>query len=171
MIKYYKIHLLPTNEQKELMYKSFNAARFAYNWALKEQMTAIKIKGYPKHKFQLRKDFDMLKNLEAPFVLELSSKVTSQAVLDLCDDIEKNISNNKPLPRFKSVHLAKKSFFHRGDKLYFTKDQVKLEKIGWVSLGEHNRIPIISEYINPRITHEGNHFYLTVGCKLPDKKP
>ena len=34
MIKGFKIRLLPTKEQEELMIKSIGCSRFAYNWAL-----------------------------------------------------------------------------------------------------------------------------------------
>ena len=34
MIKCYKVRLLPTKEQEELMFTSVGCSRFAYNWAL-----------------------------------------------------------------------------------------------------------------------------------------
>ena len=34
MIKGYKVRLMPTKEQEELMLKSIGCSRFAWNWAL-----------------------------------------------------------------------------------------------------------------------------------------
>ena len=37
MIKSFKVQIFPNKKQQELMFKSFNCARFAYNWALERQ--------------------------------------------------------------------------------------------------------------------------------------
>jgi putative transposase len=45
-------------------------------------------------------------------------------------------------------------------------EKVRLEKIGWVSLSEKDRIPEDSKYTNPRVTFDGVHWYVAVGIEV-----
>jgi len=58
-------------------------------------------------------------------------------------------------------------------KIEFTENKVKLEKIAnslkknrcvlnWIKLAEKNRVPIGIKYYNPRVSFDGDRFYLTV---------
>ena len=63
MIKGYKVRLMPTKEQEELMIKSIGCSRFAYNWGIsKVQEYRSNNKKYSMN--EIRKEFTQLKKQE-----------------------------------------------------------------------------------------------------------
>ena len=67
----------------------------------------------------------------------------------------------------------------KSDQIKFTNTHVKVEgfttskkknkqKLNWIRLAEHNRIPIDVKYTNPRIKYDGVNWYLTVGVEYED---
>ena len=64
-------------------------------------------------------------------------------------------------------------------KIRFTNTHIKVEgfttskkknkqKLNWIRLAEHNKIPTDCQYINPRIKYDGLNWYLTVGIEYED---
>ena len=64
-------------------------------------------------------------------------------------------------------------------KIKITETHVKLEKLSdsrklnrqklnWVRLAEHGRIPVSATYSNPRVTFDGLHWWLSVGVECPE---
>lgn len=64
-------------------------------------------------------------------------------------------------------------------KIKFTNTHVKVEgfasskkknkqRLNWIRLAEHGRIPIDCKYINPRIKYDGLNWYLTIGIEYED---
>ncbi len=45
----------------------------------------------------------------------------------------------------------------------------RLEKIGWITLSEKNRIPEDSKYTNPRVKFDGVHWYVSVGVEVAEE--
>ena len=85
MEKGFKIQIFPNKEQKELMFKSFSCARFAYNWALARQEENYKNGGKFISDNVLRKEFTQLKKKEEfKWLNEINNNVTKQAIKDLC---------------------------------------------------------------------------------------
>ena len=71
------------------------------------------------------------------------------------------------------------SFYQDNVKIQFSDTHVKLEgfttskrknkqKINWIRLAEHNRIPTDCKYTNPRIKYDGLNWWLTVGVEYED---
>ena len=67
----------------------------------------------------------------------------------------------------------------RSVKIHFSDTHVKVEgfttskkknkqKLNWIRLAEHNRIPTDCKYTNPRIKYDGLNWYLTVGIEYED---
>ena len=63
MIKGFKIRLLPTKEQEELMIKSIGCSRFTYNWALNKCNENYK-NNIKYNMSAIRKEFTQLKKQE-----------------------------------------------------------------------------------------------------------
>ena len=63
MIKGFKVRLLPTKEQEELMWKTINCSRFAYNWALNRCNELYK-NGVKYSMGNISKEFTQLKKQE-----------------------------------------------------------------------------------------------------------
>lgn len=82
-------------------------------------------------------------------------------------------------PKFKSKKRTRPSFYQGNDKIKFTNTHVKFEgfasskkknkqKLNWVRLAEHGRIPIDCKYCNPRITFDGINWWVSVGIDCED---
>ena len=197
MIMAKKVRLIPTEEQEEQLWKSAGTARFVYNWTLDKQIQGMKSTG----KLNKIKDNDLRKELtqlkqseEYSWLYDVSNNAAKQAVKDVCLALDrfhseskkrgykyraKAIKSGKELdftdfedfPRFKSKKKAKTSFYHDTEKLKVYNDCVHLEKVGKVTLAEHDRIATGQKYTNPRITHDGKYWYISVGVEIEIEKP
>ena len=79
-------------------------------------------------------------------------------------------------PKFKKKFKSEPKFYMDTDKIEFTGTHVRLEKIAeskrpnrakanWVKLAEKERVPVEVKYINPRVSYDGIHWWLSVGVE------
>ena len=77
-------------------------------------------------------------------------------------------------PKFRSKKREDFRFYQDNVKIQFTKTHVKLEQIAasrrknrqkanWIRLAEKGRIPVNAKYINPRISFDGENWWLGIG--------
>ena len=191
-----KVRLLPTKEQEQQLIKSAGTARYIYNWALDKQIEHMNLAGkLTKIKdTELRKELTKLKQTEEySWLYNISNNVAKQAVKDVCAGLDRfyreskkhgyryresaiksgkvlQISDYEDFPRFKSRRRSKVSFYHDTEKLKIQREEAHLEKIGNVALAEKDRIPMKTKYTNPRITHDGKYWYLSVGVEQEEKE-
>ena len=166
MITSIKIRLEPNNKQNTKLWQSAGTARFVYNWTLARQEENYKNGGKFISDNDLRKELTMLKKTEEfTWLNNISNNVAKQAVKDACEAYKKFFKKLSEKPKFKSRRKSKPSFYHDTDKIKFTETHVQLEKLGKVKLSEYNRLPLNDKYSNPRITHNGVHWYVSVGIE------
>ena len=180
MIKTIRVMLIPNNKQKTKLFQYTNTARFAYNWALGREKENYKNGGKFLSDGDLRKEFTQLKKTEEYFWLnEVSNNVTKQAIKDACNAYKRFFKGYSKFPKFKSRKFSATSFYQDNVKIQFSDTHVKLEgfttskrknkqKINWIRLAEHNRIPTDCKYTNPRIKYDGLNWWLTVGVEYED---
>ena len=192
MIMAKKVRLKPTKEQEKQLWKTAGTARFVYNWALDKQIQHMKTTGKLNkiNDGELRKEISRLKQTdEYRWLNEVSNNAAKQAVKDVCLALDRFHSERKKhgykyrqsamksgkklsftdfedFPRFKSKKRSKVSFYHDTDKLKVYSHEVKLEKTGKVKLAEEDRITTNTKYTNPRITHDGKYWYISVGIEV-----
>ena len=81
-------------------------------------------------------------------------------------------------PKFRSKKNGDFRFYQDNIKIQFTDTHVKLENIAgskrknrqrlnWIKLAERGRIPTKAKYTNPRVTFDGENWWLSVGIKTP----
>ena len=172
--------LIPNNKQKTKLFQYASTARFAYNWALGREKENYKNGGKFLSDGDLRKEFTQLKKTnEYSWLNEISNNVTKQAIKDACNSYKRFFKGYSKLPKFKSRKFSTPSFYQDNVKIRFTNTHVKVEgfttskkknkqKLNWIRLAEHNRIPTDCQYINPRIKYDGLNWYLTVGIEYED---
>ena len=180
MIKTIRVMLIPNNKQKTKLCQYANTARFAYNWALSREKENYKNGGKFISDGNLRKEFTQLKKTdEYSWLNEISNNVTKQAIKDACNAYKRFFKGYSKFPKFKSRKLSIPSFYQDNVKIQFSDTHVKVEgfttskkknkqKLNWIRLAEHNRIPVDCKYINPRIKYDGLNWYLTVGIEYED---
>ena len=174
----YKVRLEPNNKQVGKFRQFAGAARFAYNWALEQQDKNHKEGGKFLSDCDLRKQFTLHKQTNT-WLYNISNDVTAQAIIDACLAYQRFFKKQAKFPKFKSRKRSKPSFYQGCFKIKATDTHIKLEKISnslrknrqianWVKLSETNRIPFVKSYLNPRITFDGLHWYVSVGVEQPD---
>lgn len=176
--------LKPNNKQKTKLFECAGVARFAYNWTLNKQQENYKNGGKFILNGELRKEFTKLKETEEyKWLNDYSNNITKQAIKDACNAYIRFFKGESKYPKFKSKKKSKPSFYVDTSKIQFTGDHVKLEKLttskkknkqklNWVRLCEHNRIPCEKgvKYINPRVTYDGLNWWVSVGIEYPETK-
>ena len=170
--------LIPNNKQNTKMFQYAGTARFVYNWALATETENYNTNKSFINNYELRKCFTKLKQQEEYLWLnDISNNVTKQAIKDACNAYVNFFNKKANLPKFKSKKKSTPSFYQDTDKIKFTETHVKLEgfasskrknrqKLNWVRLAEHGRIPIDVKYYNPRITYDGINWWLSVGIEV-----
>ena len=179
MVKTIRVMLIPNNKQKTKLFQYANTARFAYNWALGKEQKNYKNGGKFISDGDLRKEFTQLKKTNDYFWLNnVSNNVTKQAIKDACEAYRNFFKGYTKFPRFKSKKHSVPKFYQDNLKIKFTDTHIKVEgfanskkknrqKLNWIRLAEHGRIPTDCKYYNPRIKYDGLNWWITVGvdCK------
>lgn len=172
--------LIPNNKQKTKLFRYANTARFAYNWALGRVKENYKNGGKFISDGDLRKEFTQLKKTEEySWLNEVSNNVTKQAIKDACNAYRRFFEKYSKFPKFKSRKFSTPSFYQDNVKIQFSDTHVKVEgfatskkknkqKINWIRLAEHNRMPTDCKYTNPRIKYDGLNWWITVGAEYED---
>jgi len=182
VIKGIKVMLIPNNKQNTKMFQSSGTARFIYNWTLARQQENFKLSNKFVSNNDLRKELTQLKKTdEFKWLNNVSNNVTKQAVKDACIAYERFFKKQAKFPKFKTRKKSSPKFYQDCCNIKFTETHVKFEgfaeskkqnkqKLNWVRLAEHNRIPFGKDikYINPRISHNGLNWFLSVGIEYVD---
>ena len=182
MVKAIKVMLIPNNVQQTKMFQYAGAARFAYNWALAREKENYEKGGKFISDTELRKEFTRLRNSdEYAWLLKISNNVTKQAIKDACIAYKNFFKGLQKYPRFKSKKKSMPKFYQDNIKIQFSDTHVKFEgfsaskkankqKLNWVRLAEHGRIPTDAKYMNPRISFDGLNWWISVCIEFPDCK-
>lgn len=172
--------LLPNNKQKTKLFLYANTSRYVYNWAIERERSNYKDGNKFISDYELRKEFTQLKKQEGyVWLSNISNDAMKQSIKDACDAYKKFFKGISKYPRFKSRKFSTPSFYQDNVKIRFTETHVKVEgfasslkrnkqKLNWIRLAEHNRIPTNCKYYNPRIKYDGLNWYITVGVNYDD---
>ena len=172
--------LIPNNKQKTKLFQYANTARFAYNWTLGREQENYKNGGKFISDGNLRKEFTQLKKTEEyAWLNNVSNNVTKQAIKDACEAYRGFFKGYAKFPRFKSKKHSVPKFYQDTEKIQFTDTHVKVEgfatskkknkqKLNWIRLAEHGRVPTDCKYRNPRIKYDGVNWWITVGIEYED---
>ena len=180
MVKAIKVMLIPNNVQQTKLFQYAGASRFAYNWALAREKENYEKGGRFIPDTELRKEFTRLRNSdEYAWLLNVSNNVTKQAIKDACSAYKNFFKGLQRYPRFKAKKKSMPKFYQDNIKIQFSNTHVKFEgfsssrkankqKLNWVKLAEHGRIPTDAKYRNPRVSFDGLNWWISVCVEFPD---
>ena len=180
MIETLKVQLNPNNKQLTKLFQYAGCSRFAYNWAIAREQENHKLGNRFLSDCDLRKEFTQLKkHKEYQWLSKIGNNVTKQAIKDACNSYERFFKGKSKHPKFKSKKNSKQSFYQDNVKIQFTDTHMRVEgfstsrkknkqKLNWIKLCEKGRIPTNCRYMNPRITYDGLHWYISVSIKVDD---
>jgi putative transposase len=180
MIETLKVQLNPNNKQLTKLFQYAGCSRFAYNWTISREQENYKQGNKFLHDGELRKEFTKMKKLdEYKWLNNISNNVTKQAIKDACNSYKRFFNGKSKHPKFKSKKNSKQSFYQDGVRIRFTDTHVKVEgftmshrknkqKLNWIKLCEKGRMPTNCKYMNPRITYDGLHWFVSVSIDVED---
>ena len=180
MVKAIKVMLIPNNVQQTKLFQYAGASRFAYNWALAREKENYEKGGRFIPDTELRKEFTRLRNSdEYAWLLNVSNNVTKQAIKDASSAYKNFFKGLQRYPRFKAKKKSMPKFYQDNIKIQFRDTHVKFEgfsssrkankqKLNWVKLAEHGRIPTDAKYRNPRVSFDGLNWWISVCVEFPD---
>jgi len=182
LIKGIKVMLIPNNKQNTLMFQNAGVKRWAYNWALGREKENYANGGKFISDNDLRKELTQLKQTkEFSWLNSVSNNVPKQAIKDACIAYQRFFKGQAKFPKFKTRKKSPPKFYQDNIKIQFTSTHVKFEgfakskkankqKLNWVRLAEHNRIPFGKDvkYINPRVSFDGLNWFISVGIEYPN---
>ena len=139
MLRAYKYRIYPTEEQKEMLVKTFGCCRYVYNWA-----RTLKEKAY-KEGGENIKEYDMKSRAihelreEAPWLAEVSSKAIEFTIGDLYAAYENFFKGHAKYPNYRSKH-DRQHFHDRGQiHVNFKRGLLTIPKIKDIPCVFHRR--------------------------------
>jgi len=167
MILSHRSTLDPTVKQREQLARACGVARFAYNWALAEWKRQYEA-GEKPTAYKLDALFNSIKRAQFPFVCEVASRASQNAILDLgtaFSNFFRRVKNGeKPgYPRFKKrgVHDA---FLINNQDFRFIGKKVKLPKLGLVKC--HEELRFNGKIMSATISREADRWFISVAVDL-----
>lgn len=158
----YKIRLLPTKEQEELMWKHIHACRFIWNWGLNIQIKAYEENGIKMTCFDTINLLTKLKKQEEFLWLNDVSRASLQNILRDLDKAYFNFFRGKGHPKFKSKKKSKPTYPVRQDGIYFQNQLVQIPKVGKLRYKTNYIVPQKGDKIyNPRISYINKKWILS----------
>lgn len=176
MITYrsFKTELKPNNKQATFFSQCAGAARFVYNWALRDRMTKYE-SGEKSNMFEQKKRFNALKKDEYPWLYDVPYTLQEQAFANL-DAAYKNffrrIKNGETpgFPKFKKRGVAE-AFTLRGN-ITIEEKRIKLPVIGYVTLKESGYLPTKeARILAVTISKKADRWYLSAQCEIEIDDP
>ena len=130
----HKIQLDLTCKQQVYFAKAYGVARFTWNWALSKWEEDYKL-GKKVNAFQLKKEFNRLKQEKFPWVYEVTKYASQQPFIYLQRAFQGFFSKKSKYPRYKKKGMHD-SFYIGGDQVKIEEKNVKIPNLGWVRLRE-----------------------------------
>lgn len=178
MLRAIKIRLWPTPEQETLFWKSAGTARWAYNFYLSEKERVYH--EYLNNGMNGKKDIsgceirkyinNVLKKTTHKWLSEVGSNVMKQGVRDAEEAYRRYFKGLSGKPKIKSRRRSKISFYVNYYSLKRVQGGFHGEKLGFVRTSQP--LPKIrkgQKYSNPRISHDGKYWYLSVGYEAKEE--
>ena len=176
MYRAYKFRIIPNDEQKILLNKSFGCARFVYNYYLD-----LSIKdGYKNANIYIK---DYVNNLKYKysFLTEIDSIIIRQSIFNLDNAYARFFKNSFGKPKFKSkynknsyttsaVYRNYKNKKYCNIELDLNNSKIKLPKLKWIKIKGYRNLKIIDGHIiNATISRETNgKYYVSVLYEVVD---
>jgi putative transposase len=166
----YKVELDPTSAQIALFRRHAGAARWVWNWALARRIQEYKETGKSSNANEQHRQLVALKKAELSWLYEVSKYVPQYTLRDLdvaYQNFFRRVKNGeKPgFPKFKSRKRGIGSFKLAGS-LRVESNRIKLPRIGWVRLKEHDYIPTAGIHIlSATMSESAGRWFVSVQCK------
>ena len=183
-LKTYKFKLCPTNEQQELIDKTFGCCRFVYNYSLAKQrdkddmwhtvQQMVNSGQLPQNNWK-SDFFDKVQSVKAikelkqnhPFLKEVDSISLQESVERLHKAYDRNYKKLGGKPKFKSKHNLVQSYTSKcvNNNISIDNNKIKLPKLGWVKFKVSRQVE--GKIKTATITkHKNGKYYVCLSCEV-----
>lgn len=164
MILHKKIRLLPTEEQKQLLFECCGVARFSYNLAKELSDKYFEDFGKTLNEKEIRKHITKIKKTEKyKWLNNYSCDIPKQAVKDFAKARINSFRKYKNgfHTKFKKRNDLQQGFYNDVVKTKIGKKNVYLSKIG--TIRTTRQFPKNKKIHNPRVIFDGLNWYMSIG--------
>ncbi|MBK8751761.1 MAG: transposase [Candidatus Competibacteraceae bacterium] len=165
----HRIELKPNPLQAALFRQCVGAARFAYNWALAEWQRQFEA-GEKPNEAALRRQFNALKPLEFPWILDLPKSVPQQAIKNVGRAYQRFFQKKSKHPRFKRRGVHDSARLDNGPGTFQCEgSRIRLPKIGWVKLREELRFE--GKPLSATLSREADRWFISIPVEIERPEP
>lgn len=160
----HRIELKPNKLQEALFRQGTGAARFAFNWALAEWQRQYQAGAKP-NAAALRRQFNAIKPVEFPWILDLPKSVPQQAIKNVGTAFQRFFQKKAKSPRFKRRGVHDSARLDNGpDTFAFDGQQIRLPKIGWVRMREALRFD--GKPLSATLIREADRWFIAIPVEI-----
>jgi len=180
----YKTELDLNNEQITACKRHAGCARFAYNWGLKRREEVYRATGKSLWSIELHRELNALKQMEFPWMYEVSKCVGQEALRDLDNGFrhffrrwqlkkEGKYRGKLGFPKFKSKKQGLGSFRLTGH-IHVFEQAVQLPRLGKLRLKEYGYLPTKGvRILSATVSEHAGHWFVSVQVEeeVPEPMP
>ncbi len=174
----YKTEIDPNNVQRTALLRHAGAARFAFNWGLRQKIDAYEAGEKTPTAIDLHRELNTLKKTDFPWLYDVSKCAPQEALRNLDRAYQnffrrcKNGAKKKGFPRFKSRKRRIGSFALTGS-IRVTERAIQLPRLGTMRLKERGYLPAAAKILRATISERAGRWFvsLQVEEERPDPKP
>lgn len=160
----HRIELKPNKLQEAVFRQCTGAARFAFNWALAEWQRQYQA-GEKPNEAALRRQFNAIKPVEFPWILDLPKSVPQQAIKNVGRAYQRFFQKQSKFPRFKKRGVHDSARLDNGPGTFVCEgSRIRLPKIGWVRMRETLRFD--GKPLSATLSREANRWFISIPVEI-----
>lgn len=165
----HRIELKPNALQEAVFRQCVGASRFAYNWALAEWQRQFAI-GEKPNEAALRRQFNAIKPIEFPWILDLPKSVPQQAIKNVGRAYQRFFQKQSKFPRFKKRGIHDSARLDNGPETFVCEgSRIRLPKIGWVRMRETLRFD--GKPLSATLSREADRWFISIPVEIDRPEP
>jgi putative transposase len=165
----HRIELKPTKIQEALFGQCVGASRFAYNWALAEWQRQFAA-GEKPNEAALRRQFNAIKPVEFPWILDLPKSVPQQAIKNVGRAYQRFFQKKSKFPRFKKRGVHDSARLDNGPGTFECDGaRIRLPKIGWVRM--HETLRFDGKPLSATLSREADRWFISISVEIERLEP
>jgi putative transposase len=171
----YKTELKLNNKERSLLSGCAGAARYVWNWGLRQKIDEYEATGKSPSYYELHRRLNALKKGELSWLYQYSKTIPQESLRDLDrafanffrrvkgNGQKNNGKDEKPgFPRFKS-RKQRRGRFRVWGSIHVADDRIKLPRIGWLRLKEKGYLPTSGvKILSATISERGNRWLVSL---------
>lgn len=165
----HRIELKPHAIQESRFRQCVGAARFAYNWALAEWQRQFEA-GEKPHEAVLRRQFNAIKPVDFPWILDLPKSVPQQAIKNVGHAYRRFFQKKSKRPRFKKLGVHDSARLDNGPGTFQCEGlRIRLPKIGGVRMREALRFD--GKPLSATLSREADRWFISIPVEIDRPEP